>query len=688
MLDNNLPENIADETTDPIECQVATAESEPTAAEPAITNVAVAEPTEVADASDRADSTEAIDAKTDVAPVPAESGPKKFSMVAETFAELPLSEPVQQAVKLSGYETPTPVQAQIIPHILNGRDVLAQSQTGTGKTAAFALPILSRIETGHKRPQVLVLAPTRELAIQVSKSFAAYGKCMSRLSVAAIYGGQSYEPQLIQLRRGVDVIVGTPGRVIDHIKRGTLDISAIQCLVLDEADEMLNMGFLDDVKFVLKQTPAKRQIALFSATLPDAIREIAEEYLDRPKKITIKKKTMTAESINHRALIVAVREKVDVLLRVLQAETTEGVIVFTKTKIATLELADKLIRHGLSASALNGDMAQRARERTVDQFKSGRLNILVATDVAARGLDVDRVSHVINYDLPHDSESYVHRVGRTGRAGRTGEAIIFVTGSQRGKLRLIERVTKQPIEIVDPPSTDAINEKRKREFHEQLTETIENNDLSMFQGLIGKYAEKTGQPLDLVAAALAHLGQRGVPFLMKDMPKGRKKPSQRPGKHEREERRGGGDRGSRGERPMQSGMKRFRIEVGRKDGAKPGNIVGAIANEAGITGDSIGAIQIHDRYSTIDLPEGMPSETFKMLQHTKVAGKQLRLRDANGDDGAREGYWHKNKPGSFKKSKGNSGGRKGSGAKSGGKKIFVKGKKSSGKFKKKANANK
>ncbi|MGI9472912.1 MAG: DEAD/DEAH box helicase [Rubripirellula sp.] len=560
------------------------------------------------------------------------------------FADLPLSAPVQQAIERSGYQTPTPVQAQIIPHMLDGRDVLAQSQTGTGKTAAFALPILSRIDLGQRRPQILVLAPTRELAIQVANSFETYASCLDGLNVATIYGGQSYEPQLRQLRRGAQIVVGTPGRVIDHINQGTLDLGGISCLVLDEADEMLNMGFLEDVEFVLGRTPNDRQIALFSATLPGPIQSIAEQYLNDPVKITVKKKTMTADSIRQRALFVAPRDKVYALGRILEAEATDGIIVFTKTKAATLSVAESLCRDGRSAVALNGDMPQAARERTVEQFKSGRLDILVATDVAARGLDVSRVSHVVNFDLPHDVESYIHRVGRTGRAGRDGEAIIFLSNSQRSRLRTIERATKQRIDVMQLPTADDINQLRIQRFQQRITDVTANEDLTMFKELISLYASESGKSLDMIAAALAHIHQDGRPFLTKDRPK-RERREQRDGRDRFQDEGSNGSR--RGERPdghrkgrkpgrqlgpPEAGMERYRIEVGRRDGVKPGNIVGAVANEAGIDGDFIGPISIHDFHSTIDLPEGMPRGIYQSLRRTWVVGKQLQIaREGEGD---------------------------------------------------------
>ena len=553
-----------------------------------------------------------------------------------TFLDLPMRSELQQAVQKAGYETPTAIQAAIIPHMLNGRDVLAQSQTGTGKTAAFALPILSRIEIGRKKPQVLVLTPTRELAIQVARSFSTYANCLPRFSVAAIYGGQDYTTQFKQLRDGVEVVVGTPGRVIDHIKRGTLDLSAIDCLVLDEADEMLNMGFLEDVQFVLEHAPEKRQIALFSATLPTPIRNIAKRYLNDPARITIQKKTMTADSIRQRALFILPRDKIDVLKRLLEVEETDGVIIFTNTKDASVRVAEQLNREGLSAVALNGDMPQKVRERTIEQLKAGHLDILVATDVAARGLDITRVSHVFNYDVPQDGESYIHRVGRTGRAGRKGEAIIFLTNAQRGKLRFIERATKQPIEIIQPPTADEINAMRVKRFTQRIADMTADQDLMMFQRLITEFADESGTPMVLIAAALAQINQQGRPFLMKERPRRKtERKEQRYGQSEPGSSVGRARRGGDGRQQgtPEQGKDRYRIEVGWNDGVKPGNIVGAIANEGGISGEHIGPIKIHDAYSTVDLPEGMPVEILQTLQQTKVTGKQLQLRLANETHG-------------------------------------------------------
>ncbi len=571
-----------------------------------------------------------VPAETKLDPMPADPMPADATAresAEPTFAELPLHPQVLRAVADQGYDKPTSIQAKIIPCMLDGRDVLAQSQTGTGKTAAFALPILSKVNVNQRRTQVLVLAPTRELAIQVAKSFSSYGAHLSGFSIAAIYGGQDYEPQLKQLRRGAHVVVGTPGRVIDHIKRGTLDLGGIDTLVLDEADEMLNMGFLEDVQFVLEHASAKRQIALFSATLPEPIRKIAKRYLNDPAKITIKHKTMTVAAIRQRALFLSPRSKLDVLKRFLEVEKTDGVIVFTKTKDATVTVADKLNRDGFKAVALNGDMPQRTRERTIENFRSGHLDVLVATDVAARGLDVQRVSHVFNFDLPHDSESYVHRIGRTGRAGRHGDAIIFLTGNQRGKLRLIERATKQSIEVVEAPTVDQVNAGRVERFCERIDQVTSARDLTLFKDLIAKYVQESGKPIEMVAAALAQISMQGRPFLLKEESKSERSKSQRDrsDRHDREPNAGPGKRERREFGPPEEGKVRYRIQVGHRDGVRPGNIVGAVANEAGIDGEFIGSIQIHDAFSTVDLPEGMPEDVFHALQSARIMGKPMRL---------------------------------------------------------------
>ncbi|WP_413432003.1 DEAD/DEAH box helicase [Crateriforma spongiae] len=552
-----------------------------------------------------------------------------------SFANLGLAEEVLRAVEASGYQSPTEIQARVIPELASGRDVLAQSQTGTGKTAAFALPILSHVDLHGDTPQALVLTPTRELAIQVARAFSTYAGKTKKFRVAAIYGGQDYEPQLKQLRRGAHVVVGTPGRVIDHVKRGSLDLSSVRCLVLDEADEMLNMGFLEDVEFVLQHSPEDQQIALFSATVPPAIRNISKHYLSDPVHITVRRKQVTAEQIDQKAIIVPPRLKQEVLRRYLEVEPTDGVIVFTKTKDATIALAERLGHGGFRAMALNGDMPQKVRERTVAQLKDGQIDILVATDVAARGLDVKRISHVVNFDLPHDNEAYVHRIGRTGRAGRDGHAILLVTPAQRGKLRSIEKTTRQKIEIAQPPSAEQLNQKRIDEFKASVKETVESKDLEFFTGLIESLANDSDLTPQTIAAALAFQSQRGRSFLAKDLPTAPEK--NRQASRERNDRNDSfGDDSSRRSGPprrlgpVRKGMSRYRIEVGRRDRVKPGNIVGAIANEGGIDGQFIGPMLIHDTFTILDLPESMPHDVMETLQRTWVAGKQLGLKVDTG----------------------------------------------------------
>lgn len=569
------------------------------------------------------------------------------------FRKLDLRPEVQQAVEELGYETPTDVQAQIIPHLLAGRDVLAQSQTGTGKTAAFALPILSLVALPTKLPQVIVLTPTRELAMQVADSFTRYGQHLPGFRVAAVYGGTGYDGQIRQLRRGAPIVVGTPGRVIDLIKKGILDLSLIGCCVLDEADEMLNMGFLEDVEFVLQQTPEERQVALFSATMPGPIQSIAKNYQSDPVRISIKRKTMTAEAIRQRAVVVQHRDKLETLTRLLDVEETDGVIIFTRTREATVTVAEHLSREGLAAIALNGDMPQNVRERAIDQLKSGKLDILVATDVAARGLDVSRISHVFNFDVPQDSETYVHRIGRTGRAGRKGEAIILLSNSQRYKLKQIERVTRQSIEVVARPSAADINAARIARFKQKITSVMASEDRTFFAELLGDYSKETGAAFTDIAAALAVMLQNGRPFLAEDRARRERQSRQDEGGRSQRSHGERGERNDRGERRdrysdrdrrqqntrpqrragrVEAGMERYRIEVGHQDNVRPGNIVGAVANEGGIEGEFIGPINIYDSYSTIDLPEGMPNDVYNVLRQVRVAGKPLQLKKATESD--------------------------------------------------------
>lgn len=537
-----------------------------------------------------------------------------------SFKDLALSEPVLKALQTIGYETPSPIQAQIIPFVMAGRDVLGQAQTGTGKTAAFALPILTRIDIKQKEPQALVLAPTRELAIQVAEAFQSYAAHIKGFHVLPIYGGQDYSVQLRHLNRGAHVVVGTPGRVMDHMRRGTLKLDQLKTLVLDEADEMLRMGFIDDVEWILEQTPSSRQTALFSATMPTEIRKIAQQYLNNPEQVTIKVKTTTAANIRQRYWFVSGLHKMDALTRILEAENFDGMIIFVRTKTATIEVAEKLEARGFSASAINGDMSQALRERAIENLKSGKLDILIATDVAARGLDVDRITHVVNYDIPYDTESYVHRIGRTGRAGRTGDAILFVSPREKRLLANIEQATKQKVEEMQLPSTEFINNARINKFKQKITDTLATEELSFYTQLINQYQVEHDIPAIDIAAALAKLLQGDTPLLLKDAGK-------KPRKETTEDKRQDKERGPKRERSRAGAveMELFRIEVGHNDGVKPGNIVGAIANETGIDGDHIARIKIEETYSTVELPAGMPKDLFQALKKVRVAGKPLNI---------------------------------------------------------------
>jgi ATP-dependent RNA helicase DeaD len=573
-----------------------------------------------------------------------------------TFRDLALIEPLLKALDDVGYETPSPIQAQVIPYMLQGKDVLGQAQTGTGKTAAFALPILSRIDLRQKDPQVLVLAPTRELAIQVAEAFQRYAAHLKGFHVLPIYGGQDYSTQLRQLKRGAHVVVGTPGRVMDHMRKGTLNLDTLKVLVLDEADEMLRMGFIDDVEWVLEQTPDDIQIALFSATMPSIIRKIAQEYLTNPEQITIKVTTASAENIRQRFWLVSGVHKLDALTRILEAETFDGMIIFVRTKTATIELAEKLEARGYSAAAINGDMSQTLRERTIAHLKNGKLDILIATDVAARGLDVDRITHVVNYDIPYDTESYVHRIGRTGRAGRTGDAILFISPRERKLLGNIEKATKQKIEEMGLPSTEVINNKRISRFKQNISDTLASEELSFFSQLIEQFQQEHNVSALEIAAALAKLVQGDTPLLMQNLPKKTYDNREDRPQRDREERSHREDRPRREDRPERDRkpkrvfggganieMETFRIEVGHNHGVKPGNIVGAIANETGIDGDHIARIRIEGDYSTVELPAGMPKELLEELKRIRVAGQLLSIskiddtaRRSNPDDVAKK----------------------------------------------------
>jgi len=540
-----------------------------------------------------------------------------------TFDELGLSAPVLEALKAVGYESPSPIQSATIPVLLAGHDMLGQAQTGTGKTAAFALPLLSRIKVRTGPPQVIVLVPTRELAIQVAEAFQRYAGQIKGFHVLPIYGGQSYTPQLMSLKRGAHVVVGTPGRVMDHIKRGTLDLGGVTCLVLDEADEMLQMGFVDDIEWILEQTPPTRQVALFSATLPSPIRRIAQKHLREPVEVTITSKTSTAANIRQRYWVVSGVHKLDALTRILEAESFEGMLIFTRTKQSTVELAERLEARGFAVAALNGDMQQKERERTVTRLKGGQLDILVATDVAARGLDVERISHVVNYDVPYDTESYVHRIGRTGRAGRNGEAILFITPRERNMLRYIERATRSPLEPMDLPTVADVNEQRVARFRQRITETIASGQAEAFRSLIEEFEREHDVPAIEIAAALASLLQGGSPLLLKEKSGDgggtraeRGEPEPRPAREERAE---------PAERLADEDTETFRLEVGYVHGVKPGNIVGAIANVAGLEGRQIGHVDIREDHTYVGLPRGMPDEIMRELAKTRVAGRMLQI---------------------------------------------------------------
>ena len=523
-----------------------------------------------------------------------------------SFESLGLSAPILQAVQDVGYETPSPIQAQCIPLLLAGDDLLGQAQTGTGKTAAFALPLLSRIDTSASKPRILVLTPTRELAIQVAEAFQSYAHHLRNFHVLPVYGGQSYVQQLRALKRGAQVVVGTPGRVMDHIRRGTLKLDELSAMVLDEADEMLRMGFIEDVEWIIEQTPESRQTALFSATMPAAIRKVADRHLKNAKEIHIKSSTSTAKTIHQRFWQVSASRKLDALTRILEAEEFEAMLVFVRTKLLTVELADKLSARGFACQALNGDIAQNQREKTVNRLRQGKLDILIATDVAARGLDVERISHVLNYDIPADTESYVHRIGRTGRAGRKGEAILFVTPKERRLLHSIEKATRQTIEPFRMPSTSDINQQRIARFKQSITDTLEEQDLTLFTKLMEEYQQEYEIEPIQIAAALAHLAQGSAPLLLV----------------EDNSRRGKSEAGEKSKPPQRSPaeldyepiplkdfpelkMVRYRLEVGYAHDVKPGNIVGAIANEADIDSCYIGHIEIYDDFTTVDLPEGI-----------------------------------------------------------------------------------
>ena len=605
-----------------------------------------------------------------------------------SFSQLDLPEPIHKVLKDVGYEKPSAIQAATIPHMLKGVDLVGQAQTGTGKTAAFALPILARLDLKEKLPQVLVLAPTRELAIQVAEAFQTYAKHLPGFRVLPVYGGADYRGQQRQLERGVHVVVGTPGRVMDHMRRKTMNLSKLKTLVLDEADEMLRMGFIDDVEWILDQTPSGRQIALFSATMPTAIRRIAQKYLSDPSEVTIKTKTVTNESIRQRVWMMAGSSKLDALTRILEVEDFDAMIVFVRTRIATTELADKLSARGYSCAAINGDIAQKLREKTIENLKKGQLDILVATDVAARGLDVTRISHVINYDIPYDVEAYIHRIGRTGRAGKTGDAILFAANRERRLLRAIENATGKSIDKMELPTAEEVTDKRMGKFKQRITEVLDTRKLDVYRKLIDEYQGEFGVPVVEIAAALAALAE-GKASLAKpsddrksgataksatagsapEKSRGPKKKAREIAQDKTQDKAREFLKSKSGDsvntpkpkpesRPRQTidvpspdkDMRRYRLEVGQVHGVKPANIVGAIANEAELDSEYIGRIEIYDDHSTVDLPEGMPKELFKHLKKVRVSGQRLDISKV-GKDSSVFDQQSTQKPASAKKAK-------------------------------------
>ena len=537
-----------------------------------------------------------------------------------SFKDLNLDPSVFKVIDEIGYESPTPIQAQSIPPLLEGRDLLGQAQTGTGKTAAFALPLLSLLNPKLKAPQILVLTPTRELALQVAEAMQTYARHLKGFQVLPVYGGQNMGQQLRQLSRGVQAVVGTPGRIQDHLRRGTLKLDKLTCVVIDEADEMLKMGFIDDVEDILSHAPDERQTALFSTTMPKEVLSVARKHLRNPLEIRIKSKTSTVDSISQFFWQVKGLHKLDALTRILEAEEIDGMLIFVRTKVTTVELAEKLEARGFSSAALNGDMTQMLREKTVERLKDGSLDIVVATDVAARGLDVKRISHVVNYDIPYDTEAYVHRIGRTGRAGRQGKAILFVAPRERRMLAAIERATRQPIKAMALPSRKDITNRRINQFKEQISSTMESQDLEFFEELIDQYQSEYDTGHRRIAATLAYLLQKDRPLDPKDQPVEQVQ-RERPERQERQGRNGESRRRPSSDEQMQT----YRIEVGRTHGVEPGNIVGAISNEGKMNSSDIGRIRLFDNFSLVDLPKNLSEDVLHKLKGVWVCNEQLQI---------------------------------------------------------------
>lgn len=556
--------------------------------------------------------------------------------IQTTFADLGLNPAILSALDEMGYVKPSPIQAECIPSLLAGRDVLGMAQTGSGKTAAFMLPLLNNIDLNLKAPQILVLAPTRELAVQVAEACSEFSKHMRGINVLALYGGQRYDVQLRALRQGPQIVVGTPGRLLDHLKRGTLNLSSLRGLVLDEADEMLRMGFIEDVETIMAQLPEGYQTALFSATMPEAIRRITRRFMHDPKEVRIQSSLTTRPDISQ-SYWTAWGRKSDALIRFLEAEDYDAAIIFVRTKTATLEVAETLERHGYNSAALNGDMNQALREQTLERLKDGRLDILIATDVAARGLDVERISLVVNYDIPLDAESYVHRIGRTGRAGRAGRAILFVESRERRLLRNIERTMKLTIPEVELPNAELLSARRQEKFAQRIAQQLESSDLDQYRNLLTKLSPEADLEMDTLAAALLKMAQGERTLIVQpDAP--------RPARREfrdREERRGNGrESGRDGDKPRRErrdvgDMQLYRIEIGRDDGVEVRHIVGAIANEGDISSRYIGNIKLFAGHSTIELPKGMPGEILQHFTKTRILNKPMNMQ-LLGDAQARE----------------------------------------------------
>lgn len=544
-----------------------------------------------------------------------------------TFADLGLPQSILDAVNEIGFVSPSPIQQETIPHLLAGRDVLGMAQTGSGKTAAFSLPLLAQIDPTQRHPQMLVMAPTRELAIQVADACEQFTKNMKGIRVVTVYGGQRYDIQLRALKQGSQVVVGTPGRILDHIRRGTLDLSALQSIVLDEADEMLRMGFIDDVETVMAELPENHQTALFSATMPEPIRRITRRFMKDPQEVKIQATQRSAPDITQSYWLVNGFRKNEALLRFLEVEEFDAAIIFTRTKTGTIDITELCERNGYRAAALNGDMTQQAREQTLEKLKSGRLDILVATDVAARGIDIERISLVVNFDIPLDAESYVHRIGRTGRAGRSGRALLFVEPRERRLLRNIENLMKKPIDEVPVPNHEILMEKRREKFKTRVSTQLEHHDLEKYRELLEDLFTADQDHEELAAAMMMMLQEKQKLILPPD-PEIRAARGER-GRRDRDDRRGGRDerRGGREHRENNGvAMDLYRIELGREDGVEVRHIVGAIANEGDISSRYIGHIKLHDTYSTIELPQGMPNHIVQhFAQKARVLNKQMQM---------------------------------------------------------------